>query len=265
MIISDGEKGLIIAADNLNVLHPRISEALRTLDPVPLQEMARLCEKAGAQFLDINPGYLSPRELDRMTFLVEAVQEVTALPLILDSPQAEVLARGLRVCRSKPILNALTLEERRLQEVLPLAAEHQTPLVLLLVDRQSLVPPTLEEKTSVALELAERALAAGLQPEHLIFDPVLPHLSWPDAYSQISRGIHLVRLLSSGVLFKEPVRTMAGLSNLRSGQRNIYPRRVEEVCLAMLAGAGLDLGLINVLNPEVQSLSRTIQTMGEFI
>jgi hypothetical protein len=37
-----------IAADNLNVLHPRISEALRMLDPEPLQEMARLCEQAGA-------------------------------------------------------------------------------------------------------------------------------------------------------------------------------------------------------------------------
>ena len=210
---------MMTAADNLNVLHPGISEALKTLDPAPLQEMARLCEQAGARFLDINPGYLSPREEDRVTFLVEAVQEVTSLPLILDSPQAGVLARGLKACRSKPILNALTLEEHRLQEILPLAAEHQTPLVLLLVDRQSLVPSTLEEKTAVALELAERALGAGLLLEHLIFDPVLPHLSWPDAYSQIGRGIHLLRLLSSGVLFKDPVRTMAGLSNLRSGQR----------------------------------------------
>ncbi len=254
---------MMIAADNLNVLNPRISEALRTLDPGPLQETARLCEKAGAHYLDINPGYLSSREEDRMTFLVEAVQEVTSLPLILDSPRAAVLAKGLKACRSKPILNALTLEEHRLQEVLPLAAEHQTPLVLLLVDRQSLVPSTLEEKTAVALELAERAMGAGLRPEHLIFDPVLPHLSWPDAYSQISRGIQLVRLLSCGMLFKDPVRSIAGLSNLRSGQRNLYPRRVEEVCLAMLAGAGLDLGLINVLNPEVQPLARTIHSIDE--
>jgi 5-methyltetrahydrofolate corrinoid/iron sulfur protein methyltransferase len=256
---------MMIAADNLNVLHPRISEALKTLDPDPLQEMARLSEKAGAQFLDINPGYLSPREEDRMIFLVEAVQEVTSLPLILDSPKAGILAKGLKACRSKPILNALTLEEHRLQEILPLAVEHQTPLVLLLVTRQSLVPSTLEEKTALALELAERALSAGLRPDQLIFDPVLPHLSWPDAYSQISRGIQLVRLLSSGMLFKDPVRTMAGLSNLRSGQRNLYPRRVEEVCLAMLAGAGLDLALINVLNPEVQPLARTINSMAEVL
>jgi hypothetical protein len=35
---------MIIAADNLNVLHPKISEALRTLNPGPLQETARLCD-----------------------------------------------------------------------------------------------------------------------------------------------------------------------------------------------------------------------------
>jgi 5-methyltetrahydrofolate corrinoid/iron sulfur protein methyltransferase len=250
-----------VAADNLNVLHPGISEALRTYDPGPIQEMARLCEKAGAHYLDINPGYLSVREEDRITFLVEAVQEVTSLPLILDSPQARILARGLKSCRSKPILNALTLEEHRLEEILPLAVEQQAPLILLLLDRRSLVPTTLEEKCAVALELAEKALAAGLALEQLIFDPVLPHLSWPDAYPQISQGLHLVRLLAGGVLFKEPVKTMAGLSNLRSGQRSVYPRQVEEVCFTMLAGAGLHLILANALEPDFQGLVRVIERL----
>ncbi|MBI5586355.1 MAG: dihydropteroate synthase [Deltaproteobacteria bacterium] len=252
---------MIVAADNLNVLQPGISEALQTYDPKPIQELARLCEKAGAHYLDINPGYLSTKEEDRMTFMVEAVQEATSLPLILDSPKARILARGLKSCRSKPIINALTLEEHRLQEILPLAAEYQTPLILLLLDRQSLVPATLEEKCAVALELAEKALAAGLSLEQLIFDPVLPHLSWPDAYSQISRGLHLVRLLSAGVLFKEPVKTMAGLSNLRSGQRNVYPLQVEQVCFTMLAGAGLHLILANVLQPDFRGLARVIERL----
>jgi hypothetical protein len=34
---------MMIAADNLNVLHPRISEALRTLDPGPLGSFIRDC------------------------------------------------------------------------------------------------------------------------------------------------------------------------------------------------------------------------------
>jgi 5-methyltetrahydrofolate corrinoid/iron sulfur protein methyltransferase len=65
---------LIIAADNLEPLNPVIAQALASLDPLPLQELARRLEQAGASLLDINPGYLSPRHYDRMAFMVEAVQ-----------------------------------------------------------------------------------------------------------------------------------------------------------------------------------------------
>ncbi len=128
---------LIIAADNLNILNPVVAQALEALDPRPLQELARRCEQAGANRIDINPGFLPPRRHDRMAFMVEAVQEVTNLPLILDSPDARVLARGLAVANEPPILNACTLEVDKLRDILPLAAANQTDLVLLLLDAHS--------------------------------------------------------------------------------------------------------------------------------
>ena len=194
-----------------------------------------------------------------MAFLVETVQEVTTLPLILDSANPQVLARGLAVCREQPILNALTLEEHKLEELLPLAAAHQTDLVLLLLDERSFPAPTLEGKAALALELRERALAAGLSEDRLIFDPVLPHLSWPDAWAQIKAGLETVRLLAGGALFGAPVRTMVGLSNLRSGLRDRYPVQVDTACLALMAGAGLFLALADVLQPEVASQARLIR------
>ena len=57
---------LIAAADNLNALNPVVAKALLTLDPHPLQELARRIEQAGVQLIDINPGYLAPRHLDRI-------------------------------------------------------------------------------------------------------------------------------------------------------------------------------------------------------
>ena len=101
---------LIIAADNLHVLNPVVAQALDALDPQPLQELARRVEQAGADLIDINPGFLPPRRHDRMAFMVEAVQQVTNLRLILDSPDARVLARGLAAADKPPILNACTLE-----------------------------------------------------------------------------------------------------------------------------------------------------------
>jgi len=238
---------MILAADNLQIFNPVVAKALEEKDPLPLQDLARRCREAGASMLDINPGFLSKRHLDRMAFMVDAVQNAAAL--ILDSPDAAVLAKGLAVCRHKPILNALTLEPKKLQEILPLAATHQTDLVLLLLDERSFPAPTLEGKIALAVELRERALAAGLSPEQLIFDTVLPNLSWPDAWEQARECIKAVRLLAGGTIFPEPARTMAGLSNLRSKLRRVYPLEVEMICLAMLAGAGLSIALADVLQP----------------
>jgi 5-methyltetrahydrofolate corrinoid/iron sulfur protein methyltransferase len=243
---------MVLAADNLTGAHPLVAQALRDLDPRPLQDLARRCEAAGARMLDLNPGYLSRRHEDRMAFLVDAVQEVTSLPLILDSPNPRVLARGLVACREKPILNAVTLEEAKLQEILPLAVAHQTQVVLLLLDDKSHPPPSLEGKVAVALELRERALDAGLTDQQLIFDPVLPNLRWPDAWPQTGAALRTVRFLASGALFGTPARTMVGLSNLRSGLRELYPVQMEITVLALLAGAGLSLALINVLDPILQ-------------
>jgi 5-methyltetrahydrofolate corrinoid/iron sulfur protein methyltransferase len=241
---------VILAADNIQALNPVVADALRTLNPKSIQDIARRCEQNGAQLIDINPGWLSKRNEDRMAFLVEAVQEATDLPLILDSPRAGVLARGLAVCRKKPILNALSLEERKIQEILPLAAENKCSLVLLLMDERSFTPPLMEEKIAIALELRERSLAAGLANEDLIFDPVLPNLSWEDAFLRVREGVKTIRLLSGGAILDEPAHTMAGLSNLRSGMSDRYPWRLEETCFHLLAGAGLGLVLANVLRRE---------------
>ena len=175
---------LIVAADNLTAANPGVALALKNLEPRPLKDLARRCEQAGATMLDLNPGYLSPRFEDRITFLVEAVQEATKLRLILDSPSARVLARGLKACRQPPILNACTLEEEKLRDIMPLAASHGLDLVLLLLDANSFPAVTLEGKVTLALELRHQALDAGIDSTRLIFDPVLPNLSWPDAWRQ---------------------------------------------------------------------------------
>jgi 5-methyltetrahydrofolate corrinoid/iron sulfur protein methyltransferase len=249
---------LIIAADNLNILNPAVAQALDALEPRPLQELARRVEQAGAKLIDINPGFLPPRRHDRMSFMVEAVQQVTGLGLILDSPDARVLARGLAATNEPPILNACTLEPDKLREILPLASAHHSDLVLLLLDAHSRPGAFLEEKLTLALELRQHALAAGLTDAQLIFDPVLPNLTWPDAWSQTGEVVKTVRLLSGGELWGRPARTMAGLSNLRSGLRQTYPVRVEEAVLGVLAGAGLGLALVDVLQPGLMETARII-------
>lgn len=243
-----------VIADNLNAMNPLVAEALKTMDPRPIQELALRCTQAKADFIDINPGYLSKNQEDRIVFLVEAVRAVSPLGLVLDSPNARVLAKGLEACQGRAILNALTLEEKKLEEILPLAVQYRTPLVLMLLDERSRPPSTLEGKIALAIELRERAISAGLAEELVLFDPLLPHLSWPDALTQIKAAIEIVRTLSSGALFNQEAQTVVGLSNLGSGQGKEEAITGKKLCLSLLAGAGLSHVLANVLHPGWRNL-----------
>lgn len=252
---------MLLAADNLNALNPVVAKFLDDPEPGPLQELVRQLAATGVDLLDLNPGYLPPRREESWLRLLAAVQEVTDLPLILDSPNPRLLAQALPRCRRPPILNALTLEEHKLREILPLAAAHQTDLVLLLVDERSQPGRTLEDKLFLADRLRQKALQAGVPPERLLFDPVLPHLSWPDATAQFGAVVAAVRLLSSGAFFGEPARTICGLSNLRSGQRRLFPLDLELAALGLLAGAGLSLVLLDARQPCLLAQARLLNQL----
>jgi cobalamin-dependent methionine synthase I len=252
---------LISVADNLNGLNPVIADSLSRLDPSPIQELVRRCESAGAAALDINPGYLPKRKTDRMRFFVETVQSVTDLPLILDSPHPEILAAGLQACEKPPILNGISLEARKTEEIIPLAVEHGCNLILLLMDERSFTPVGVEEKIAVAIELRQACLDAGLEEERLIYDPILPNLSWEDASIRIGRSLETVRLLESGAVFGRRTPTSAGFSNLRSGLRRRASVEFELHCIALFAGAGLTFGLINALDDKIMSLVHAVNAL----
>jgi len=255
---------MIVIADNLNALNPVVSRAMDKLDPRPIQELALQCEKAGADYIDINPGYLPKKREDRMLFLVEAVQEVSNIGIILDSPNPGVLAKGLKACRGKPIINALTLEELKIREILPLAVEYQSPLVLLLLDDRSRPPNTLEEKIVLAVELREKAVGAGIPEDRLIFDPLMPHFSWPDASAHLQADLDFIRLACSGALFNEPAKTVIGLSNFYSGHEGEEVYKKERTCLTLLAGSGLGHVLLNLFRSELMGeLVRINQFVGK--
>ncbi|MBW1796961.1 MAG: dihydropteroate synthase, partial [Deltaproteobacteria bacterium] len=48
-----------IIADNIQITNPVIARALGKMDPLPVQDLAKKCEAAGADIIDINPGPLT--------------------------------------------------------------------------------------------------------------------------------------------------------------------------------------------------------------
>jgi 5-methyltetrahydrofolate corrinoid/iron sulfur protein methyltransferase len=244
-----------IIADNLHVIRPDIAEAVKRLDPEPIEAWARRCLECGAQAIDINSGPLPKQPRKRFAFLVETVQAVCQLPLVLDTTNAQALDAGLAVRNGPSIINGFSMEPQKLDAILPLATKYDVDIIGYLLDPKSRIPTEPEQMMALAVELFNACTAAGVPTQHLIIDPVVAPLSWQNGAQHNQAVLTLIRSLPD--LLGTPVRTIAGLSNLVSGPYGMgYKIALQNAYLPMLAAAGLDLILMNVLQTPVVQTAR---------
>ena len=249
-----------IVADNLHVIHPVIAEAVMRMDPEPIQAWVLRCLKAGAQAIDINSGPLPRRPQKRFAFLVETVQAICPLPLVLDTTNPQALEAGLAVCNVPSIINGFSMEPQKLDRILPLAAKYDSDIIGYLIDSKSQVPTESDDMMALAVELLDACTAAGVPAQRLIIDPVVAPLSWQNGTRHNQAVLSVIRNLPD--LLDAPVRTIAGLSNLVSGPHSMdYKVTLQNAYLPMLAAAGLDLVLMNVLHAPVVRTARACSAL----
>ncbi len=244
-----------LIADNIRITKASIQEALIKKDPFPIQSLAALCAKKGAHGIDINTGPLGKDPEAAMIFFVRAVEQVTDLPLFIDTTNPVAMAAGLATARNKTIINGVSLEPAKLEKILPLAKKYKCDLIGFLLYPDSRVPKNSSERFEIALELLSRIEEGGVAKERLIIDPVVPPLSWDDGLFRARELLKTIPMLPELLGF--PVRTIAGLSNLTTGVMDKSRKTLVEIAyLSMLAAAGLDYLLLDILNPHTRSSAR---------
>jgi len=203
----------------------------------------------------VNTGPLGKYPEAGMRFFIEAVESVTNLPLLIDTSNHAAMEAGLKAAGNKAIINGFSLEPRKLEKILPLAKAYDADIVGFLLYSDSRVPKDEAQRFEVALALFEQAKAAGVAQDRIIIDPVVPPLAWEDGIVQARAVVNVIRTLPDLLGF--PVRTIAGISNLTTGAEDKKKKRLmEQTYIAMLAAAGLDYALMDILNHE------TVNTAG---
>ena len=81
-------------------------------------------EEAGAHILDVNVGLPGLDEPAVLTQTVEAIQEVTGLPLQLDTSNPAAMEAALRRYNGKPLVNSVNGKEESLETILPLVKKY---------------------------------------------------------------------------------------------------------------------------------------------
>jgi 5-methyltetrahydrofolate corrinoid/iron sulfur protein methyltransferase len=248
-------EGMKLIADNLRITRPEISRALQQFDPEPVQALVKACEDRGAWAIDVNTGPLGKLAEPGMRFFIDAVQAVTDLPLLIDTANPDAMTAGVKAAKNRIIINGFSLEPRKLEKILPLARKYEADIVGFLLYPDSRVPKDAAQRFEVALDLMAAAESAGVAKERVIIDPVIPPLAWTDGIVQARHVLEVIRTLPDLLGF--PVRTIGGISNLGTSAPDKTGRLcVEQSYVAMLASAGLNFALLDILNPDLVRAAR---------
>ncbi|WP_300458157.1 hypothetical protein [Desulfobacula sp.] len=94
-----------LIADNLRITKTDIQEALKDLDPKPIQGLVKQCVAKGAWAIDLNTGPLGKQPEAGMQFFIRAVQRVTDLPLLIDTSNPAAMRAGLEVADNRIIID----------------------------------------------------------------------------------------------------------------------------------------------------------------
>jgi 5-methyltetrahydrofolate--homocysteine methyltransferase len=236
---------VLVVGELINSTRKAIAQALEQKDRAFLQDLARRQVEAGAQIIDVNAA-AGGNEADRMKWLVEIVQEAVRVPLCIDSPSAAAIEAGLAVCREKAMLNSITAEDHRWNELLPVVQKYK-PRVIALCMGDGPMPETTLDRLREAEKLVPGLVAAGIPIEDIYLDPLIKPLGVNTKHAmEALESTRALRLEYPGV------HIICGLSNVSFG----LPERrlLNRAFMVMAISSGMDAFIMDPLDHPTMSL-----------
>ena len=273
---------------------PRVSSAMRALtlhqDPAPLivgervnaqgsrkvkrlllaedyegiLEVAREQVDGGAHVLDVCVAVTERGdEADQMEKVVRLLSQSVEAPLMIDSTEADVIARALENIPGRALVNSINMENgrKRIDSVVPIAKKHGAALVALTIDEAGMAK-TAARKLEVARAIHAIVVGEyGLSPDDLVFDALTFTLAtgdaeWIDSAHETIDGIRAIKRELPGVL------TILGVSNVSFGLDPEARGVLNSVFLHHCVQAGLDAAIVNPAHitpyAEIDATGRTL-------
>ncbi len=229
--------------DNFMVVGERINptgkkilqEQLRQNSFELVREFAEQQEEMGAKLLDVNMGMSGIDEKIKMLQALEEIAQVSSLPLSIDSSRVDVVEAALRNYPGRALINSISLEKEKFDNLLPIAKKYGAMFVLLPLSDQGL-PKLEKEKRQIIHTIVDKALELGLNKEDIIVDGLVTTVA--------SNHQAAVETLETIKYCKENgLATICGLSNISFG----LPERinVNVAFLTMAIQAGLTMAIAN--------------------
>ena len=147
-------------------------EQLRAGDLSAIERDVAAQVAGGATVLDVNMGVPLTDEPALLSKAITLVQNLTDLPICIDSSVVEALEAGLATYQGRALVNSVTAEDERMELILPLVKRYGAAVIALPNDEFE-IPMEADRRLELVAHIVEVATARyGLAIEDIVIDPL---------------------------------------------------------------------------------------------
>ncbi len=201
----------------------------------------------GADMLDVNMGVPLTDEADLMRQAIKMVQELTDLPICIDSSVLEALEAGLQTYQGRALVNSTTGEDDRLDHILPLVKKYDAAIICLPNDETE-IPMTVADRLKITEKILRACDKHGISHDRIVIDPLaMPIGAEPQAGNLFFETVHEIKQ-------RWDLNMTCGASNVSFGMPNRHA--INAAFLPAAMAVGLTSSVMDARTPEIVSAVR---------
>jgi 5-methyltetrahydrofolate--homocysteine methyltransferase len=172
VVIGHGRRFCLIG-ERINPTGRRIfQEQLRAGDLSAIERDVKAQVEGGADVLDVNMGVPLTDEPELLAKAITMVQELTDLPICIDSSVVEALEAGLAVYQGRALVNSVTAEDERMELILPLVKKYDAAIIALPNDADE-IPMEADRRLELVQHVVDVATKEyGIAKADIVIDPL---------------------------------------------------------------------------------------------
>ncbi len=241
---------MVIIGETIHVISKVVGDAIRERNPKPIQELAVAQAQAGVDYIDLNLGPARRDPEATMQWLVNAVQDVSDLPLSLDTMNPVAMEAGLKICKKRPLLNSASGRTDSKEQMLPLAKKYSCDVVISVITDKG-CPPGIDARIESIMETVALANELGVPNEDIWVDPILLPVSANQA--EVKEALEFMKMLPD---LLPGVKSTIGLSNVSNGTPEELRGILNRTYMVMLGRYGQYSVIADGMDKELTSLNK---------
>ncbi len=198
----------------------------------------------GAELLDVNVGAAGVDEVKMMRRAIYTINSTVEAPVVIDSSNPEAVKAALLMIDGKPVINSISGEKKKLEEIIPLGKKYGGAFVVLTLDDNG-IPESSEERIQVLGKVLEEIDKAGIPRDDLLVDTLTLTVS-----AVQERAMETIKALKT-VSEEFGLNSVLGVSNVSYG---LPARRyISAAFLSMALYEGLTAAIVNPSDKLIRS------------